>query len=98
MKVMRDKRSLSAAGQHLLRLSATALAFAILAGPAAAQAPAPGGPAPSVIVETVRNRDAVDESAYIGRVQAIDKVNIRARVDGFLAKRGFDEGREVKKD
>jgi membrane fusion protein (multidrug efflux system) len=100
---MRDERSLSATGQHLLRqhlfrLSAMALAFAILAGPAAAQAPAAGGPAPSVIVETVRNRDAVNESAYIGRVQAIDKVNIRARVDGFLAKRGFDEGREVKKD
>ena len=98
MKVTRNERSLSAVGQNVLRLSATALAFAILAVPAAAQAPAAGGPAPSVIVETVRNRDAINESAYIGRVQAIDKVNIRARVDGFLAKRGFDEGREVTKD
>lgn len=62
-----------------------------------AQAPA-ATPPPSVVVETVRLRDAVDESTYIGRVQAIDKVSIRARIDGFLASRGFDEGGEVKKD
>lgn len=62
-----------------------------------AQAP-PGGAAPSVVVETVKQRDAVDETNYIGRVQAIDKVTIRARVDGFLQNRGFDEGGEVKRD
>jgi membrane fusion protein (multidrug efflux system) len=49
-------------------------------------------------VETVRLRDAVDENTFIGRVQAIDKVAIRARIDGFLASRGFDEGFEVKRD
>ncbi len=59
---------------------------------------APGGPPPSVVVETVRLRDAVDENTFIGRVQAIDKVAIRARIDGFLASRGFDEGFEVKRD
>src|SRR5690606_36398388 len=53
---------------------------------------------PSVVVETMRLRDMVDESSFIGRVQAIDKVTIRARIDGFLASRGFDEGGEVKRD
>ena len=46
----------------------------------------------------MRLRDVIDESSFIGRVQAIDKVTIRARIDGFLASRGFDEGGEVKRD
>lgn len=96
MIVMRDERFPSVRGRHLLGLAV--LAVLNLGAPAAAQAPAAGGPPPSVIVETVRLRDAVDVSSYIGRVQAIDKVTIRARIDGFLASRGFDEGREVKKD
>ena len=76
-----------------------AAAAALSAGASFAQAP-PGGaqPAPSVVVETVRNYDVADQSTYIGRVQAIDKVAIRARVDGFLDKRGFEEGKEVKRD
>ncbi|MBI1650862.1 efflux RND transporter periplasmic adaptor subunit [Hyphomicrobium sulfonivorans] len=74
------------------------LAFAFLSGGSGmvrAQSPA-AAPAPSVIVETLQMRDAIDEATYIGRVQAIDKVNIRARVDGFIAARGFEEGAEVK--
>lgn len=100
---MRDERSPFIAAKHKRGLAAWMLApLALLgalcsSGAVVAQAP-PGGPPPSVVVETVRLRDAVDEASYIGRVQAIDKVTLRARVDGFLASRGFDEGREVKKD
>jgi len=75
-----------------------ALAASAICGSAHAQAPPGGAPPPSVIVEPVRLRDAVDEASYIGRVQAIDKVTIRARVDGFIASRGFNEGGEVKRD
>jgi len=96
MIVTRDERLPSVPRRSLF--GAAALAMLGFATPALAQAPAAGAPPPSVIVETVRLRDAVDESSYIGRVQAIDKVTIRARVDGFLASRGFDEGHEVKKD
>lgn len=96
MTVMRDERFPSVRGGRVLGLAVLALLY--VSAPAAAQAPAAGGLPPSVIVETVRLRDAVDVSSYIGRVQAIDKVTIRARIDGFLASRGFDEGREVKKD
>ena len=74
-----------------------AVLAASLAHPALAQAP-PAPPPPSVVVETVRPHDVTDQSTYLGRVEAIDKVTIRARVDGFLASRGFDEGSEVKKD
>lgn len=78
---------------------AAAVALGAVAFPGAAGAqPTGAAPAPSVIVETVRLRDTVDQASYIGRVQAIDKVNIRARVDGFIAARGFDEGGEVKRD
>lgn len=79
--------------------AALAAAYSIswLASPALAQTP-PAGPPPSVVVETVRQHDVTDEATYLGRVEAIDKVTIRARIDGFLASRGFDEGAEVKKD
>lgn len=80
-----------------LRWAGTALLAIGFAQPVAAQAP-PGGPPPSVVVETVRPHDVTDESTYIGRIEAIDKVTIRARIDGFLASRGFEEGHEVKKD
>lgn len=62
---------------------------------AAAQAPGGAPPAPSVIVETVRLYDVAEQTTFTGRVQAIDKVTIRARVDGFLDSRGFEEGKEV---
>lgn len=79
-----------------LRKAAVSLIAACCASAAWAQAPGGAPPAPSVVVETVRLHDAADESAFIGRVQAIDKVTLRARVDGFLSSRGFDEGGEVK--
>lgn len=79
------------------RFAGTAMLAAGFAHSAFAQAP-PEGPPPSVIVETVRPHDVTDEATYLGRVEAIDKVTVRARVDGFLASRGFQEGHEVKKD
>ncbi len=90
----RTERLLTAINSYVVVL----VGFMAFAGSAFGQAPATSAPPPSVVVESVRLRDAVDESSYIGRVQAIDKVTIRARVDGFLASRGFDEGKEVSKD
>ncbi|WP_329645401.1 efflux RND transporter periplasmic adaptor subunit [Hyphomicrobium sp.] len=68
---------------------------ASLASPTHAQAPAGAAPPPSVIVELARKRNVADQSVFTGRVQAIDKVTIRARVAGFIKKRGFEEGTEV---
>jgi membrane fusion protein (multidrug efflux system) len=51
-----------------------------------------------VIVDLARLRDLSQQQSYTGRIEAIDKVAIRARVAGFIKSRGFEEGAEVAKD
>ncbi len=65
------------------------------AGPALAQRPQ-AAPAPAVIVEKVEKRDVQPSIDFTGRVRAVDKVDLRARVTGFLEKRLFKEGDDVK--
>lgn len=52
---------------------------------------------PSVIVTTVTTRDVSRRQIYVGRVQAINTVQLTARVEGFLEKREYVEGSYVKK-
>ncbi len=52
-------------------------------------------PAPSVIVQTVQQHDVTPSFQLVGRVEAQSKVDIRARVSGFLIKREFQEGTQV---
>lgn len=52
---------------------------------------------PSVIVATVSNRDVAKQRVYVGRVNAINTVNLTARVEGTLEQRNFKEGGFVKK-
>jgi membrane fusion protein (multidrug efflux system) len=52
-------------------------------------------PAPSVIVQTVAMQDVTPSFELVGRVEAQHKVDIRARVSGFLIKRDFKEGTSV---
>ncbi len=85
------------ASQSATLLPAILLAMAIAPCPAAAQAPK-GPPPPSVIVDVARERDVSQQQTYTGRIEAIDKVAIRARISGFLKSRGFEEGAEVAKD
>lgn len=54
-------------------------------------------PPPAVEVTEARLQDLASERLFTGRIEAIDKVNIRARVQGFIKSRNFEEGREVKK-
>jgi membrane fusion protein (multidrug efflux system) len=58
----------------------------------------PAPPPPSVVVEPVKLHDLAEERSFTGRIEAIDKVQIRARVQGYLKARNFEEGAEVKKD
>ncbi|GGJ31171.1 efflux RND transporter periplasmic adaptor subunit [Neoroseomonas lacus] len=76
------------------RLFAGAVAL-LLAGaqPAAAQF-GPQGP-PAVGVITAERRPVTETSEFVGRVEATDRVNIRARVVGFLQERLFREGGDV---
>ena len=59
----------------------------------AQQAPAA---APAVTVVKVEQRDITPSTSFTGRIEAMDKVDLRARVEGFLEKRLFTEGQDVK--
>ncbi|MGF1526432.1 MAG: efflux RND transporter periplasmic adaptor subunit [Candidatus Competibacterales bacterium] len=50
---------------------------------------------PGVLVAEVSRRDVSPSSRYVGRVEATDSVELRARVAGFLEQRNFEEGRTV---
>jgi len=53
-------------------------------------------PPPAVSVMAVAQKDVTPATAFVGRVVATDKVELRARVQGFLQKRSFKEGQDVK--
>jgi membrane fusion protein, multidrug efflux system len=57
---------------------------------------APAAAAPAVTVVKVVAGEIRPASTFTGRVEAKDKVDLRARVDGFLEKRLFTEGADVK--
>src|SRR6476660_2351624 len=69
--------------------------FACLSAGAAAQ-PAPGGP-PAVGVVRAERQQITESDEFIGRIQAVNRVALIARVTAFLDKRVFVEGAEVKK-
>ena len=57
---------------------------------------APAAPPPAVTVVKLVTEDIRPTASFTGRVQAKDKVELRARVDGFLEQRLFTEGGSVK--
>jgi membrane fusion protein (multidrug efflux system) len=78
-----------------LFLAALLAAAPLATSPARAQM-GPGGP-PAVGVVTVKRTAMTETSEFVGRVQAIDRVQLSARVSAFLEDRLFTEGSEVKK-
>src|SRR5215510_10551431 len=54
-------------------------------------------PPAAVTVVPVAEEKITPTVTFTGRVQAQDKVDLRARIDGFLEKRLFNEGQDVKK-
>ena len=67
-----------------------------LAGPLAASAQ-DQAPAPSVVVAPIGMKDITPSFSFVGRVEAIDRVDLRARVQGYIEERHFREGGEVGK-
>lgn len=55
-----------------------------------------GGEAVKVSVAAAYTEDLIDEASFIGKGQAIDKVDIVARVSGFLKEALVKDGRPVK--
>lgn len=60
-----------------------------------AAAPAQQMPPPSVIAVEAQEQSIEDEAQFVGRVVAVDRVELRARVEGFLKERLFKEGQRV---
>ena len=52
-------------------------------------------PPPAVMVTPATSRTIEDEARFVGRVVAVDRVELRARVEGFLKERRFTEGHSV---
>jgi membrane fusion protein, multidrug efflux system len=71
-----------------------AAAIALVTGAAAMAQPAAGPPAVGV-VEAIK-RPITESSEFLGRIEAVNRVNVVARVTAFLEKRLFIEGAEVK--
>jgi membrane fusion protein, multidrug efflux system len=59
-------------------------------------AAAQGAPPPAVTVAPVISREVTATGDFIGRILAIDKVDVVARVSGFINERNFTEGQQVK--
>lgn len=85
---MHEGRSWTAA------LVAACLLAAFAGAPAQAQQ---GAPPPAVLVQAAELKPIAQQAEFIGRAAAVDKVELRARVKGFLGPRLFKDGEEVKK-
>ncbi|TCZ64849.1 efflux RND transporter periplasmic adaptor subunit [Roseicella aquatilis] len=70
-------------------------AAAILLAAAAPAAWAQQAPPPPVLVVRAAMRDITPQAEFTGRVRAVDRVEIRARVGGILGERRFADGQDV---
>jgi membrane fusion protein, multidrug efflux system len=52
-------------------------------------------PPPAVVVSTVAERQITPTASFTGRIEAVGKVELRARVQGFLEKQNFADGSVV---
>ena len=89
-------RWIAAAALVVLAIAAGAgwLLFGTSAKPPQAAAAQP--PAPAVGVRLAAMKGVSQSFEFVGRVKAIEKVELRARVEGFLEKVLFREGQDVK--
>lgn len=79
------------------KLPLFAIAATLLLARPAMGGPAAGGDvsAPVVTVEAVMETEVNPPTEYVGRVEAIQAVDLRARVEGVLEKVEFEEGGDV---
>jgi membrane fusion protein, multidrug efflux system len=73
----------------------TAGALAVGASSIAGAQPAPNGPPTVGVVEAIK-RPITEASEFLGRIEAVKRVNVVARDTAFLEKRLFEEGNEIK--
>jgi RND family efflux transporter MFP subunit len=81
-----------------LSIAAAAVVSAMaLAACGEAQKQASASPPPAVTVAKPIERTVVDQDEYVGRFVAVDTVEIRSRVSGYLSEIDFTDGQMVKK-
>ncbi|WPL15381.1 Efflux pump periplasmic linker BepF [Thiorhodovibrio winogradskyi] len=79
-------------------LPAAVLLGLVLGGCGKPEAPPTATAPPSVVAQAATTELVEDEADFVGRVVAINKVELRARVEGFLKERRFKEGDRVEKN
>jgi len=78
-------------------LPAAAMLLVTLAGCDRGQQQSAARPAPTVTVAKPVQRTVVDYDEYVGRFVAVDSVEIRSRLSGYLSAIHFTDGQMVKK-
>ena len=74
------------------------LSLFVLAGCGSGAGEQAGAPPPmEVSVATVPEREITEWDEYTGRLEAVESVEIRPQVSGYLQQVNFDEGRDVRK-
>jgi len=91
---------MSMSTQHLsvLRGALAAVALAVLAAcgkPQAQEGPPPGPP--PVSVAAAIERDVIETDEFPGRIEAVESVEVRARINGYIQSVNFKPGAEVRK-
>jgi membrane fusion protein (multidrug efflux system) len=71
---------------------AFAAAVVLGAGCGLAQTTPEGASAPAVVVAAAEEMQLAQSASFVGRAVAVQKVDLRARVSGFVDERGFTEG------
>ena len=85
---------------HLGHIAAGLLGLSLVAtfisGCKSAESAAAPPPAPAVSVAPVIERQITEWDEFTGRLDAVEKVEIRPRISGYIDKVNFTEGKEVK--
>jgi len=83
-------------GFRLRPLLAVCLALPLLTGCDEKKEAAAPPASPAVGVRPAAMKGVSQSFAFVGHIKAVDKVDVRARVEGFLEKIAFREGQDVK--
>src|SRR5437660_4862702 len=83
-------------GFRLCLLIVVCLALPLLAGCEERKQAAAPPATPAVDVRPAAMKGVTRSFEFVGRIKAVDKVEVRARVEGFLEKVLFREGQDVK--
>lgn len=81
--------------RHLTIAIPIAMLAVIVSGCGQQQDAAPSRPAPQVQVAKPLQKEVVEWAEFTGRLEAVDYVEVRSRVSGYLASIHFDDGQVV---